>query len=241
MVHAFAVLAFVLSLLASAGAAQADIDHCVTNEGSFLRNLCDFKISVRYCCYGSEWYACDHSAKINWGEDPGYHEWLSPGETATMACNPEVAGWRWAGCQVSDDSYELAPYGWDMQSTRGLRCARDGDSGTPQAQDGSGTPQAQDSSGTPQAQDSSGEGLAGRWIKYNDAAASFHDDLLQACGYGTHNEFRESNRTIYTSVVSNGTVLDESAMEGWSVISMSPDRISFQDSYGEVWHYDHCR
>ena len=181
MVYALAVLGFVWSVLAGAGAAQADIDHCVTNERNFLRNLCEFRISVRYCCYGSEWYACDHSAKIGWGKDPGYHEWLSPGEKATMACDPDVAGWRWAGCRVPDDSYELAPYGWDMQSARGLRCTQDGDPGTPQARDNSGASQAQDSAGAPQDRDRSGDGLAGRWIKYNEAAAAFHDDLLAAC------------------------------------------------------------
>ena len=101
MVHALAVLALSLSLLAGVAAAQGNIDHCVTNEKAFLRNLCEFKISVRYCCHGSEYYACDHSAKINWGENPGYHEWLSPGELATMACDPDVAGWRWAGWQTT--------------------------------------------------------------------------------------------------------------------------------------------
>ena len=111
-------------------AASADnIDHCITNDGDRLVNLCDFRISVRYCCYGSEWYACDRSAKYDWGEDPGYHEWMEPGGRTGMACDPEKEGWRWAGCRLPDagepGEAAMGPYGWDMKSSRGLKCTDD--------------------------------------------------------------------------------------------------------------------
>ena len=216
------ILVFSLSMFAGVAIAEGDIDHCVTNEGSNIKNLCAFRISVRYCCYGSEWYACDYTAKVNWGENPGYHEWLEPGESTGMACDPEVTGWRWAGCRVSANSHEQAPYGWDLESTRGFSCTQDGAS------------EAQ------QLRESSNEGLAGRWIKYNDSAASLHDELLRTCGYGTHNKFTESNGKLYTSVISTGALLDEGELEGWSVMSVSSDRLSFRDSYGDIWHYDRC-
>ena len=214
------ILAISLSLLASAAAAQGNISHCVTNQGADLKNLCGFRISVRYCCYGSEWYECDHTAKYNWGENPGYHEWLEPGEVTGMACDPEVGGWRWAGCRVSPDSADMSPYGWDMKSGKGFQCKKDGASAA----------QRPRSSG----------GLAGRWIKYNVSAASMHDQLLQNCGYGTHNEFSERNGKIHTKVISNGAVLHEGELDGWSVLSVSSNRISFKDGYGEIWHYDSC-
>ena len=119
------ILVILLSMSAPGAMADDDIDHCVTNEGNSIRNLCGFRLSVRYCCYGSEWYACDNTAKYNWGENPGYHEWLEPGESTGMACDPEVAGWRWAGCRAAAGSHELAPYGWDLNSTRGFRCTKD--------------------------------------------------------------------------------------------------------------------
>ena len=223
MYRVIAILVFSLSMFVGVAMAEGDISHCVTNEGSNLKNLCGFRISVRYCCYGSEWYACDYTAKYNWGENPGYHEWLEPGETTGMACDPEVAGWRWAGCQVSADSHELAPYGWDLESSRGFLCTRDG------------------ASDTPRAPENSGEGLAGRWIKYNESAASLHDDLLRTCGYGNHNEFTESNGKIYTKAVSDGALLHEAELEDWSVTSASSDRITFRDGWGDIWHYDRCQ
>ena len=65
------ILVILLSMSAPGAMADDDIDHCVTNEGNSIRNLCGFRLSVRYCCYGSEWYACDNTAKYNWGEKPG--------------------------------------------------------------------------------------------------------------------------------------------------------------------------
>ena len=222
MYRVIGVLVFSLSIFASGVMAEGDIDHCVTTEGNSIRNLCEFRISVRYCCYGSEWYACDYTAKYNWGENPGYHEWLEPGESTGMACDPDVAGWRWAGCRVSADNHELAPFGWDLDSTRGFRCTQD------------------EVAETQPSREQTSEGLAGRWIKYNDSAASLHDDLLQTCGYGNHNEFTESDGKIYTSLVSDGAVLHEAELEDWSVKSVSSDRITFTDGWGDIWHYDRC-
>ena len=223
MYRVIGILVILLSMFASGAMADGDIDHCVTNEGSNIRNLCGFRLSVRYCCYGSEWYACDNTAKYNWGENPGYHEWLEPGESTGMACDPEVAGWRWAGCRASAGSRELAPYGWDLNSTRGFQCTQDGAS------------KAQSS------RSRSSGGLAGRWIKYNKSAASLHDNLLRTCGHGTHNEFTESGGKIHTSVVSGGAVIHEDELVDWSVASVSSNRITFKDGWGDIWHYDRCR
>ena len=123
-----------LALMAGQPAEAGNIDHCITNDKDRLVNLCDFRISVRYCCHGSEWYGCDRSAKIGWGDDPGYHEWMPPRGRVGMACDPDKGGWRWAGCRLPPKGERgeagMGPYGWDMKSTRGLKCADDARAGS---------------------------------------------------------------------------------------------------------------
>ena len=80
-----------------------------------------------------------------------------------------------------------------------------------------------------------------RWIKYNKSAASLHDNLLRTCGHGNHNEFTESGGKIHTSLVSGGAVIHEDELADWSVASVSSNRITFKDGWGDIWHYDRCR
>ena len=55
----------------------------------------------------------------------------------------------------------------------------------------------------------------------------------------TTNSRKEAERS--TSVVSGGAVIHEDELVDWSVVSVSPNRITFKNGWGDIWHYDRCR
>ena len=244
-----------------------NLDHCVVTEGKFMRNVCNVLISVRYCCPGDEWYKCDRTARSRWGKNPGYQQWLRPHSgRATMACNPDVHGLRWAACAVSSEDnlgVEQGPYEWDMRSTRNLKCledstlkARQRAAKAQRAADTQRSGDAPPSANAPQSEESSsrrtashkrsapqstGDGLSGRWVIVDANTAKIYDEFVRTCGYGTHNEFYIKNGKVFGKTIHRGAVIYDLEMFGWKVSSTAPRTITFLDQTGLTWRYDRCR
>lgn len=231
LVVALAVFAFSSAL--DVPLAQADSDGCVRIEmkgqdyGVF-HNRCDVGLFIIWNDEGAcsprdsmDWYPCSH--------------WVPP--LGTAGTGPELAGRvTWLVCE---NDYP--------RETGNGNAVCDGGSGDGSGRQGQADRTAPDGgspdngAGAPGSPDGMTGGLAGRWIKYNDSAASLHDELLRNCGYGNHNEFTEADGKVYTKMVSDGAVLYDEELVDWVVTAVSSDRITFTDGWGDIWHYDRCR
>ena len=228
---AFAVSAFSVTLVVPS--AEAEPGGCLRIEmggedyGVF-HNRCDVGLFVIWNDEGAcsprdtmDWYPCSH--------------WVPP--LGTAGTGPELAGRvTWLACE---NDYPRETGNGDAVCEGG---AEGGGGQQGRADQISPNPSVPDeASEASRPRESTGGGLAGRWIKYNESAASLHEELLRTCGYGTHNEFTENDGKIYTSVVSDSAVLYEDELVDWSVMSVGSDRITFKDGWGDIWHYDRCR
>ena len=227
----FAVSAFGATLVVPT--AEADTDGCLRIEmggkdyGVF-HNGCDVGLFVIWNDEGAcsprdsmDWYPCSH--------------WVPP--LGTAGTGPELAGHvTWLTCE---NDYP--------RETGNGRAVCEGGAAGDGGQRGRADKVVPDlsvpneASEAPGPREGYGGNLAGRWIKYNKSAASLHDDLLRTCGHGNHNEFTESGGKIRTSLVSGGTVIHEDELVDWSVASVSSNKITFKDGWGDIWHYDRCR